>query len=283
METSKIIISNMFSLLNNQDENIVEKIKTNLILLLENESKINHFKYSHIDKFNENEIDISFDDNITKTINIDYETIDNLKSDSKDTRYFACKKILHDFYNEVNYYRKYKLITNNVYYSKYILKLCKYFIINNNFNFKNNKYINDEVSRYIKHIKGDILIKYPILLLEYDINTYNKKNICELYNDMKVYIDKYSYNEELLDNYKDLYYEIINNSLNHINLEDKEELIKEYDCYELIDYFEELKKYNNKNKNNNYNVNSLIKFIEDNTDCDGSNIYRVLYGDDNNE
>ena len=282
METSKQIINSLFSLMDTlKDDNIIQ-FKTNLILLLENESEVNGFNYSHIDKFNENNIKLSFDKNEDNTIFIDENRLNDLKSKNKNDRYLACKNILKDFYNQISYFRKYRLITNKDYFSNYILKLAKIFILNSNFNTKYNKYLNDEVTRYIKKHKGNLLLKYPVLSLEYDINTYDRKSISNLYNEMKISNENYFGNEKLLDNNKKLYYEIINDSLNYLDINDRKDLVEEFNNYELLKYFNELKDYNNKNKYNNSNVNNLIKYIEE-IDGNSSNIYKVIYGKDNNE
>lgn len=282
METSKQIINSLFSLMDTlKDDNIIQ-FKTNLILLLENESEVNGFNYSHIDKFNENNIKLSFDKNEDNTIFIDENRLYDLKSKNKKDRYLACKNILKDFYNQISYFRKYRLITNKNYFSNYILKLAKIFILNSNFNTKYNKYLNDEVTRYIKKHKGNLLLKYPVLSLEYDINTYDRKSISNLYNEMKISNENYYGNEKLLDNNKKLYYEIINDSLNYLDINDRKDLVEEFNNYELLKYFNELKDYNNKNKYNNSNVNNLIKYIEE-IEGNSSNIYKVIYGKDNNE
>ena len=282
METSKQIINSLFSLMDTlKDDNIIQ-FKTNLILLLENESEVNGFNYSHIDKFNENNIKLSFDKNEDNTIFIDENRLYDLKSKNKKDRYLACKNILKDFYNQISYFRKYRLITNKDYFSNYILKLAKIFILNSNFNTKYNKYLNDEVTRYIKKHKGNLLLKYPVLSLEYDINTYDRKSISNLYNEMKISNENYYGNEKLLDNNKKLYYEIINDSLNYLDINDRKDLVEEFNNYELLKYFNELKDYNNKNKYNNSNVNNLIKYIEE-IEGNSSNIYKVIYGKDNNE
>ncbi len=282
METSKQIINSLFSIMDTlKDDNIIQ-FKTNLILLLENESEINGFNYSHIDKFNENNIKLSFDKKEENTVFIDENRLYDLKSKNKKDRYLACKNILKDFYNQISYFRKYKLITNKNYFSNYILKLAKIFILNSNFNAKYNKYLNDEVTRYIKKHKGNILLKYPVLSLEYDINTYDRKSISNLYNEMKISNENYFGNEKLLDNNKKLYYEIINDSLSYLDINDRKDLVEEFNNYELLKYFNELKDYNNKNKYNNSNVNNLIKYIEE-IEGNSSNIYKVIYGKDNNE
>ena len=275
METSKQIINSLFSLMDTlKDDNIIQ-FKTNLILLLENESEVNGFNYSHIDKFNENKKE-------KNTVFIDENRLYDLKSKNKKDRYLACKNILKDFYNQISYFRKYRLITNKNYFSNYILKLAKIFILNSNFNAKYNKYLNDEVTRYIKKHKGNLLLKYPVLSLEYDINTYDRKSISNLYNEMKISNENYYGNEKLLDNNKKLYYEIINDSLNYLDINDRKDLVEEFNNYELLKYFNELKDYNNKNKYNNSNVNNLIKYIEE-IEGNSSNIYKVIYGKDNNE
>ena len=282
METSKQIINSLFSLMDTlKDDNIIQ-FKTNLILLLENESEVNGFNYSHIDKFNENNIKLSFDKKEENTVFIDENRLYDLKSKNKKDRYLACKNILKDFYNQISYFRKYRLITNKNYFSNYILKLAKIFILNSNFNTKYNKYLNDEVTRYIKKHKGNLLLKYPVLSLEYDINTYDRKSISNLYNEMKISNENYYGNEKLLDNNKKLYYEIINDSLNYLDINDRKDLVEEFNNYELLKYFNELKDYNNKNKYNNSNVNNLIKYIEE-IEGNSSNIYKVIYGKDNNE
>jgi hypothetical protein len=99
---------------------------------------------------------------------------------------------------------------------------------------------------------------------------------------MKISNEKYFGNEKLLDNNKKLYYEIINDSLNYLDINDRKDLVEEFNNYELLKYFNELKDYNNKNKYNNSNVNNLIKYIEE-IDGNSSNIYKVIYGKDNNE
>ncbi len=280
METSKVIVNKLFSLLDSPKEDIIIQFKLQLILLLENETKISNIKYSHNDRFNENELNIEFHKSLEKNIiyldenNTDFKY---LKSNDKSVRYLSCRNILKDFYNQINYFRKNRLITNKLYFSSYIMNLAKYYLVNNSFNYKKNKYINDEVTRYIKKHKGNILLKYPILSLEYDINTYDKKDICQLYNEMIINNEKYEYSDKLLKNNKTMYYEIINYSLNSIESEDKENLIQEFNSFELLRFLNELKDYNNRNKYNNSNVLSLIKYIEDKSGSE-TNIYEVIYG-----
>ncbi len=265
MNKSKMIINGLFNMVNNKSDSLIDRIKVELILLFENEMSLLNIKYNRINKNNDNEILIKFNDDKDNSLNI--SNFYDVESDDRNERYLSIKKILYDFYNQINYIRKYKLITNKEYYSQYILNLTKKYIINNDFNAKNNKFINDEATRYIKKNK-DVLLKYPILLLEYNIDTGDRKDICELYNDMIIYSEKYSD--------KEIYYEIINESLKFISNEDKKNLIEEYNKYDLIRFFDELKKYNNKNKYNNTNVNNLINYLEE--DSDSSNIYKVIYG-----
>ena len=251
--TSKIMIDELFDLVKNSD---VDIIKSKLILLIEYEMSNLNIKYNHNDKFNENEISIN---------------LDILEKNYYKNRLTCLRDVLKDIYIQISNIRKYKLITNNYYYSKYILNLAKKYIINHDFEERNSKFLSDEVTRYIKkHKDSNILLKYPILTLEYDINTGNRKNICELYNDMIVSKDNVNFNKEL-------YYEIINNSLNYIEKDDKENLISEFNSYDLINFFEELRDYNKKNKYNNMNVNNLISYINDNND-DSDNLYNMIYG-----
>ena len=260
MKTSKMIIDELFDLVKDKDINI---IKSKIILLIENEMNLINIKYNHNDKFNENEIKINLS-SIDTLFNID---------DIK-TKYDNLKQLLKDIYNQIIFIRKYKLITNNYYYSNYILRLTKNYLIYNDFNDRNNKFINDEVSRYIKKNKNsNILLKYPILNLEYDLDSGNRKNICELYNDMIISKNKDNFNNVL-------YYEIINSSLNYIEKEDKDNLINEFNSYDLINYFEELRDYNKKTRYNNMNVNNLISYIKDNMD-NSDNLYETIYGKDN--
>ena len=259
--TSKMMIDDLFNVVKNTSN--IELIKSKIILLVEYEMNLIHIKYNHNDKFNENEIKINLD------------IIENkFESESIRTRYNNLRDILKDIYNQIYFIKKYKLITNNFYYSKYILDLTKNYIINKDFEKRNNKFINDEVSRFIKRNKNtNVLLKYPILNLEYDIDTGERKNICSLYNDMIISKENDNYN-------KNLYYEIINNSLSYISKEDKENLIIEFNKYELLDYFEEIKEYNNKNNYNNMNINNIISFIKENID-DSDNLYSTIYGGDN--
>ncbi len=264
MNKSKMIINGLFNMVNNKHDGLIDRVKVELILLFENEMSLLNIKFDRINKFNDNEIFIRFDNLKDNSLNID--NFYDIESDNVNDRYLSIKKILYDFYNQVNFIRKYKLITNKIYFSNYILSLTKSFILHNDFNY-NSKFINDEASRFIRKNKS-VLLKYPVLLLEYNIDTGNKKDICNLYSDMLIYNEKY--------NNKEVYYRIIDDSLKHISNQDKEELINEYNKYDLIKFFEELKSYNNKNKFNNTNVNNLISYLKG--DNDSSNIYKILYG-----
>ena len=271
----KKTIRDTFNLLDEYNGNIKELVKAKLIELFKIEMDSMHIKYEYNDKFNENQINLKFgeDESTLKNIFINDNSSDfiMLANKDKNVRYNAIKNILNDLYIKIQFYRKYKLIKNKYYFSK-----------------NKNRFIQDEIKTYL--MKNNInILDYPILTLEYDVNNNRSKNICEIYNDYlirkeKINLNKYL-NEEsknkVINNFKYVYFEIINYEIRFISTRDKENLIDGFDKRELYNFIKELKEMNDKTKKDNNKINELLLQINENIDSEGSNIYKILYGNNN--
>ena len=288
----KKTIRDTFNLLDEYNGNIKELVKAKLIELFKIEMDSMHIKYEYNDKFNENQINLKFgeDESTLKNIFINDNSSDfiMLANKDKNVRYNAIKNILNDLYKKIQFYRKYKLIKNKYYFSKNILFLTFNYILYKDFNKNKNRFIQDEIKTYL--MKNNInILDYPILTLEYDVNNNRSKNICEIYNDYlirkeKINLNKYL-NEEsknkVINNFKYVYFEIINYEIRFISTRDKENLIDGFDKRELYNFIKELKEMNDKTKKDNNKINELLLQINENIDSEGSNIYKILYGNNN--
>ena len=98
---------------------------------------------------------------------------------------------------------------------------------------------------------AELLLRYPILQCEYNFDC-TKKDMITLYYDMLERIDLINKSNQLSKSKKDslirlnkeLYYELFNKRIREKNESEIQSLINEVDGLELIDFFNEIKEYN---------------------------------------
>ncbi len=272
----------MFNYLDDNNKNAKDIIKQHLIELFKINMDELGLKYNYNDKFNTNEIYLKFSNynNDLNAIYINENGIDfnNILDKTSSVRYLALKNILDKMYKKIIYLRKYMLIRNKYYSSPNIIRLTYKYIIYRKFDIEDDD-LNNKVRNYIK-LNNINFHEYPSIMLEYNLNTKKGKNICELYNEYLLNIDKTS-NEEIKENIKNTYFELINNEQMFVSKKDIKNISNEFDSYELYNFFIDFKEYNAKNKIVNKKIDEIIKYIKENKEIKESNIYTILYGDTN--